>query len=253
MSGTGRARAAGTALVAIVAITAAWWALALWPVGSEAPEWLLRTRQVCFGSNADTLPSAAGWLLLIGQPASMIMLLVMVWGEEVREAFLATPGDPELLHVFEWSGWQQQVVRQDWTPILGPADLDRVAAALAAQERSFDLYPTAVGFAMLYGARALEAQAGCRERKLDLSGDGTNNDGVAPEVARRDDPMQGITVNGLVIGANVATLARYYRQFVIQGPGAFVEVAEDYEDFEQAMRRKLLRELGLFEISEGAR
>jgi protein SCO1/2 len=42
---------------------------------------------VCFGSKADTLPSAAGWLLLIGQPASMVMLLVVVWGEEVREAF----------------------------------------------------------------------------------------------------------------------------------------------------------------------
>jgi protein SCO1/2 len=73
--------------VAIVAITASWWALALWPVGSDAPEWLLRTREVCFGSRADTLPSAGGWLLLIGQPASMLMLLVMVWGEEVREAF----------------------------------------------------------------------------------------------------------------------------------------------------------------------
>ena len=87
MSGTGRARAAGTVLVAIVAITASWWALALWPVGSDAPEWLLRTREVCFGSRADTLPSAGGWLLLIGQPASMLMILVMVWGAEVREAF----------------------------------------------------------------------------------------------------------------------------------------------------------------------
>lgn len=178
-------------------------------------------------------------------------LAAALMAPEVREAFLATPGEPVMLHVFEWSGWQQQVVRQDWTPILAPQDLDRVAAGLAAQERSFDLYPTAVGFAMLYGARALEAQAGCRERKLDLSGDGTNNDGVAPEVARRDHPMQGITVNGLVIGANVATLGRYYRRFVIQGPGAFVEEAGDYADFERAMRRKLLRELGVIEMSGG--
>ena len=70
-------------------------------------------------------------------------------------------------------------------------------------------------------------------------------------MARRDHPMQGITVNGLVIGANVATLGRYYRQFVIQGPGAFVEVAADYADFERAMRRKLLRELGVIEMSGG--
>ena len=68
-------------------------------------------------------------------------------------------------------------------------------------------------------------------------------------MARRDYPLDGITVNGLVIGANVVTLGRYYQQFVIQGPGAFVEVADDYADFERAMRRKLLRELGAMEMS----
>jgi protein SCO1 len=84
VSETGRARAAATVLAAILAITASWWALALWPVGAEAPGWLLRTREVCFGSRADTLPSAAGWLLLVGQPVSMVILLVTIWGEELR-------------------------------------------------------------------------------------------------------------------------------------------------------------------------
>ena len=84
MSAAGRAHAALAALAAIVAITASWWALALWPVSAEAPGWLLRTREVCFGSRADTLPDVAGWLLLIGQPAGMVMLLVTIWGAEVR-------------------------------------------------------------------------------------------------------------------------------------------------------------------------
>ena len=91
----------------------------------------------------------------------------------------------------------------------------------------------------------------CERRTLDVSGDGTNNDGIAPELARRDAALAGVTVNGLVIGANVATLGRYYQQFVIQGPGAFVESAEDYDGFERAMRRKLLRELGVIEMSDG--
>ena len=56
-------------------------------------------------------------------------------------------------------------------------------------------------------------------------------------------------MNGLVIGATRVTLARYYQQYVIQGPGAFVEMATDYADFERAMRRKLLRELGVVEVS----
>ena len=34
----------------IVAVTVSWWALALYPAGSQAPEWLLRTRLVCFGA-----------------------------------------------------------------------------------------------------------------------------------------------------------------------------------------------------------
>jgi hypothetical protein len=168
---------------------------------------------------------------------------------EVTEAFLSKPEAPVMLHVYEWSGWQQQVVRLDWTPIVSEADLAAVAARLAAQARSFEQYPTAVGFALIFGARALGQRGDCRQRTLDLSGDGTNNDGISPEAARRDLPLDGVTVNGLVIGANVETLGRYYQQFVIQGPGAFVEVAADYADFERAMRRKLLRELGVIEMS----
>ncbi|MGB2715824.1 MAG: SCO family protein [Vicinamibacterales bacterium] len=73
-----------TALGAILAITASWWALALWPMGGAAPEWLLRTRDVCFGSTENGLPNAAGWTLLIGQPIGMIGLLATVWGAELR-------------------------------------------------------------------------------------------------------------------------------------------------------------------------
>src|SRR5690606_5828041 len=71
------------ALAAIVAVTAAWWALALWPAGSDAPEWLLRTREVCFGVRPDGLPDAGGWVLLIGQPVGMLVVLVAVWGRDL--------------------------------------------------------------------------------------------------------------------------------------------------------------------------
>jgi hypothetical protein len=168
---------------------------------------------------------------------------------EVVGAFLAAPGQPVMLQIFEWSGWQQQQVRQDWVTIAGEGDLAEVAARLRGQGRSFEQFPTALGFALIFGGRQLAERSECARRTLDISGDGTNNDGVSPEMARREFPMQGITVNGLVVGATVVTLSRYYRQFVIQGPGAFVEQADDYEDFERTMKRKLLRELGAFEIS----
>ena len=84
MSARGRAWTALGTLGLVMAIAAAWWALALWPVGDDAPRWLLRTREVCFGATADSLPNAGGWLLLIGQPLGLILLLAVVWGTELR-------------------------------------------------------------------------------------------------------------------------------------------------------------------------
>jgi protein SCO1/2 len=84
VSGTAGSRNAVAALAAIGVVTASWWMLALWPVPPASPDWLLRTREVCFGSTADDLPTAAGWLLLVGQPIGMFVLLAAVWGRELR-------------------------------------------------------------------------------------------------------------------------------------------------------------------------
>lgn len=84
MSEAGRARAALTALVALVVITAAWWVLALWPADDTTPEWVLRTRVACFGTTETGLPDAGGWVLLIGQPLGMLGFLAMTWGRELR-------------------------------------------------------------------------------------------------------------------------------------------------------------------------
>ncbi len=73
------------ALAGILVITASWWALALWPAGPAVPEWVLRTRDICFGSRPDGLPDAGGWVLLIGEPVGMIGVLVIVWGASLRD------------------------------------------------------------------------------------------------------------------------------------------------------------------------
>lgn len=72
------------ALGGILAITAAWWAFALWPVPTNVPEWVLRTRAACFGTTATGLPHAGGWILLIGEPIGMMGVLVAVWGDALR-------------------------------------------------------------------------------------------------------------------------------------------------------------------------
>jgi len=71
------------ALAAIGSITAVWWALALWPLPGDAPDWLVRTRAVCFGSVRNGLPTTAGWMALIGQPVYMLATLWLVSGHTV--------------------------------------------------------------------------------------------------------------------------------------------------------------------------
>lgn len=90
---TGDERLALTALGAIVLVTAGWWALALWPV-QAAPEWLSRTRAVCFGASPDGLPDGGGWILLVGQPLSMLGFLMIVWGGTVRQSLRALASRP---------------------------------------------------------------------------------------------------------------------------------------------------------------
>jgi protein SCO1/2 len=77
--------------VAILVVTAAWWALALWPAGDATPAWVLRTREACFGRTLSGLPDAGGWILLIGQPLGMVGFLAIAWGTELRAGWaLAT-------------------------------------------------------------------------------------------------------------------------------------------------------------------
>lgn len=80
---TRREQTALLALAFVLAVTAVWWALALWPLPADAPLWLVRTRAVCFGALRDTLPNGAGWSVLIGEPAAMLAALFVVWREEV--------------------------------------------------------------------------------------------------------------------------------------------------------------------------
>ncbi len=80
----GGGRVAVAALGAILAVTAAWFALALWPEGGATPDWVARTREVCFRPGDDGLPDAGGWLTLTGPPISLLLVLVLGWGGALR-------------------------------------------------------------------------------------------------------------------------------------------------------------------------
>ena len=82
------------ALGAWLAITVGWWALALWPMPADTPEWLSRARAVCFNTTDTGLPDASGWLLLIGQPIGMLGVLVVGWSRAVRSTLRGLAAGP---------------------------------------------------------------------------------------------------------------------------------------------------------------
>lgn len=163
---------------------------------------------------------------------------------EVQAAFLSTDA-PVALAAFEWSGeWNQHVILP-WRLVRKGEDLFRAAEELSGAERVSTQSPTAMGAALGFAAGLLQEAPTCDARKIDVSGDGRSNHGYPPAAAYKHFPLADVTVNGLAIGgATVLTdLVAYYRSEVIRGPGAFVEQAQDFLDFERAMRRKLEREV----------
>ncbi|MEM9320871.1 MAG: DUF1194 domain-containing protein [Pseudomonadota bacterium] len=163
---------------------------------------------------------------------------------EVQRAFLNGPG-PVALSVFEWSGRFQQDLLVDWIMIQSEADLLSAAEAVGQGVRRSTDFPTAIGYAIGFAASQFASAPPCLFQTLDISGDGQNNDGFPPGSAYAHFPMEGVTVNGLAIGGAQRQIAEYYEDEIIQGPGAFVEYAANHQDFANAMRRKLERELGV--------
>lgn len=154
-------------------------------------------------------------------------------------------GGSVALAVYEWSGRRQSVVVLDWTLLASEADVRAASARLRARERSFSRFPTAMGYAMGFGATLMREAPACERQVIDVSGDGITNDGFGPDLAYRHFPFDGITVNGLAVLGVDPAVQDYYEYFVLHGPGAFLETSEGYEGFREAMERKLLREIEL--------
>ncbi len=165
---------------------------------------------------------------------------------EVAGTLLSDTAAPVRITVYDWSGPRDQRILLPWTGIDNAAALDAAAAVLTGFERSAGAPTTALGVARQAGLAMLETQGDCWRRTLDLSGDGISNAGPRPQDL--DPAPSDVTVNALVVlppsgGADAMALTAYFRAYVLSGPDAFVETASGFEDYEEAMRRKLLREL----------
>jgi hypothetical protein len=168
---------------------------------------------------------------------------------EVMRAFLM--GDPVTLYIFEWSGQGRQTpLSSGWQIVQHESDLIAFAGSLLLQPRPADSIveaSTALGAALAHADAVLQEAPNCRAQTVDVSGDGRNNQGEEPQRVYESGLLGGALVNALVIedAQGKHALSAWFERNVLHGPGAFLVVADGYEDYERAMRLKLLRELEL--------
>ncbi|MBA3911442.1 MAG: hypothetical protein C0524_16590 [Rhodobacter sp.] len=161
---------------------------------------------------------------------------------EVQSAIFGPEGEVALA-VYYWSGPGHQQVIQPWVVLDGPEALDRAIWAVRQARRPEAMLPTALGEALIFGADLMAEAPPCWRRVLDVAGDGRNNAGITVAMAYARADYGNVTVNALAVGEHEQDVARYFRDEVIRGPGAFVELAPRQVDYPPAIRRKLLREL----------
>lgn len=170
----------------------------------------------------------------------------------IVQAILGGPNGRIAVAYYEWSDSWMQKLLIDWTL------LDSEAAIAAFANRLADLpisiaRRTSISGAIRYSIPLFGRSPYEPARKvLDISGDGSNNDGGLVTDMRYEALKDRIVINGLPIMndrpnpfgfPNEADLDKYYLHCVTGGPRSFVEVARNFEDFPRAVRKKLLQEV----------
>jgi hypothetical protein len=163
---------------------------------------------------------------------------------EVIQAIADGPLGRIAVSVVQWSDASHQAIAVPWTVVIGKGDAYGLAERLSTLPRLLADGGTSITAMIKFGARLLEESPVAGQRQvIDIAADGRNNNGGYPKAVRDDVADRGVTINGLAILNEVATLDRYFEQNVIVGPGSFVIVANDYAAYATAIKRKLLREI----------
>jgi hypothetical protein len=152
---------------------------------------------------------------------------------------------------FEWAGDSSQYMVVPWTVIASREDAEAVASQITASPPN-SARRTSISAGLRY-AHDLFAESQFRglKRVIDVSGDGPNNQGEYVNLVRDDIVNSGVVINGLplmtdggmISSFDVADLDRYYNDCVIGGPGSFMIPVNAWEQFPEAIRRKLVLEI----------
>jgi len=171
--------------------------------------------------------------------------------KEFLQALRTGPNSKISVTYFEWSASTDQKIIIPWRVIDGPETADAVATEIMntpVRRGSRTSISGAITFAMpLFDE---DPYRGLR-RVIDISGDGPNNNGPPVTPIRDEALAKGIVINGLPIMVkepsyatmDIDNLDWYYEDCVIGGPSSFVVPIKARENFKEAIRSKLIREV----------
>ncbi|HEV2571661.1 DUF1194 domain-containing protein [Methylocella sp. CPCC 101449] len=157
--------------------------------------------------------------------------------------------------MFQWTGPHMQAEVTPWMLVSDETSAAALADTIAAVPRKLYGGGTSISGAIDHAAGRFGqgAYKGAR-RVIDISGDGANTSGRPVAQARDEALGQGITINGLPILSVEPMLDLHYRDEVIGGPGAFMIAINDYDQFAEAIVRKLVAEIaGLLPQADNGR
>lgn len=162
--------------------------------------------------------------------------------ERVIEAIQHTPEGCIGVSVVQWSGEGHAEVSVPWHTICRREEALAFADAVEGIERKFSDF-TSISHAIDYSVRLIETAPFHATRKaIDVSGDGSNNNGRPVAEARSAAEAAGITVNGLaIVGPHESEIGRYYRENVQTWDG--FTVITTWETFLGAILAKILTEI----------
>jgi hypothetical protein len=176
--------------------------------------------------------------------------IAAIASEQFMDALRRGPIGKIALSYVEWAGATDQQLVVPWHVIDGPASADEFIRKLKAApiRRS---YRTSISGALKFSADLFGTHYKGLRRVIDVSGDGTNNQGDLIVPARDEVLRRGITINGLPVMLqapitsmiDLPDLDHYYQDCVIGGPGAFLVPVRERHQFADAIRNKLLLEI----------
>lgn len=163
---------------------------------------------------------------------------------EVAAAIASGPKGRIAVTLVQWAGFGEQRVAVPWMIVANDGSAEQLALAIHTTPRLIGPGSTAIGSAIDHTTRLMLSAPYRSDRAvIDISSDGTNNNGPPPDRLRDRAVIAGITVNGLVIMSEVFYLDLYFKNHVVGGPDHFVEQANSYADYGEAILRKLIKEI----------